>query len=140
MVLDKHWKIGINVSVHRELISHPVPATKTGQAYSRQYRATPSVLNILAMHLPGIFVRRHRPFAYKRGIGDVTTVSGLGCGERSYLWLTWNRKGMVLHSVLSTNTKQASPQSVRFHVNILQARTAVGSVMRFYRCIYSSVH
>ena len=36
--------------------------------------------------------------------------SGVTCGS------PWNRKGMVLRSVLSTNTKQASPQSVRFHV------------------------
>ena len=38
---------------------------------------------------------------------------------------------MVSLSVLSTNMKQVSPQSVRFHVNIQQARTAVGSAMRF---------
>ena len=36
--------------------------------------------------------------------------------ESIYLWLTrspWNRKGMVSFTVLSTNTKQALPQSVR---------------------------
>ena len=57
--------------------------------------------------------------------------SGVTCGS------PWNRKGMVLRSVVSTNTKQASPQSVRFHVNIRQGRTAVGSAMRFYRYIYT---
>ena len=43
--------------------------------------------------LPGIFVWRRRPFAYKRGVGDVTTVSGLSCGEWSYLWLTLEQEG-----------------------------------------------
>ena len=43
--------------------------------------------------LPSIFVRRRRPFAYKRGVGDVTTVSGLSCGEWSYLWLTLEQEG-----------------------------------------------
>ena len=60
--------------------------------------------------------------------------SGVTCGS------PWSRKGMVLRSVLSTNTKQASPQSIRFHVNIRQARTAFGSAVRFYRSIYSSVY
>ena len=27
------------------------------------------------------FAPRRRPFAYKRGVGDATTVSGLSCGE-----------------------------------------------------------
>ena len=37
--------------MYRELISRPVPATKTGKAYSRQYSATPSVWNITAIYL-----------------------------------------------------------------------------------------
>ena len=43
----------VNISSARygELILRPVPATKTGQAPSRQYRATPSVLNLLAVYL-----------------------------------------------------------------------------------------
>ena len=43
---DMLWKIGVNMpglSMYGELISHPVPATKTGQAPSRQYRAPPSI-------------------------------------------------------------------------------------------------
>ena len=39
-------KIGVNMpglSMDGELISHPVPATKVGQAPSRQHRATPSI-------------------------------------------------------------------------------------------------
>ena len=43
--------------------------------------------------LPGIFVGRRRPFAYKRGVSDVTTVSELSCGEWSYLWLTLEQEG-----------------------------------------------
>ena len=52
--LDMLWKIGVNMSglsMYGELISHPVPATKTGQAPSRQHRATPSIGNILAIYL-----------------------------------------------------------------------------------------
>ena len=37
--------------MYGELISRPVPSTKTGQAPSRQCRATPSVLNILVVYL-----------------------------------------------------------------------------------------
>ena len=43
---DMLWKIGVNMpglSMYGELILHPVPATKTGQAPSRQHRATPSL-------------------------------------------------------------------------------------------------
>ena len=50
--------------------------------------------------------------------------SGVTCGS------PWNRKGMVSRSVLSTNTKQASPERVRRHVKIQRARTVVGSAMR----------
>ena len=39
---DMLRKIGV-ISMYGELISHPVPATKTGQAHSRQYRATPRI-------------------------------------------------------------------------------------------------
>ena len=37
--------------MYGEFILRPVPATKTGQAPSRLYRATPSVLSILAVYL-----------------------------------------------------------------------------------------
>ena len=132
------WKIGVNMSMYRELIS-PVPATKTRQAPSWQYGATPSLWNILAVYLvsaSGIAdpsLTNEGSAMWLPSLGSAVG-SGVTCGS------PWNRKGMVLRSVLSTNTKQASPQSVRFHVNILQARTAVGSAMRFYQCIYSSVH
>ena len=39
------------LSMYRELISRSVPATKTGQAPSRQYRATSRIWNILAVYL-----------------------------------------------------------------------------------------
>ena len=62
---------------------------------------------------------------------------GSAVGSRFTCGSPWNRKGMVSLSVFSTNTKQASPQSVRFHVDIRQARTAVDSAMSFYRYIYN---
>lgn len=49
-------------------------------------------MKILAV-LPGIFVWRRQLFAYKRGVGDVTTIFELSLGERSYLWLTLEQKG-----------------------------------------------
>ena len=122
--------------MYGELISRPVPATKTGQAPSRQYKATPSVLNILAIYLvssSGVAdpsLTSEEPAMSLPSLGSAVG-SGVTCGSPR------NRKGMVLCSALSTNTKQASPQSVRFHVNIRQARTAVGSAMRFYRYISS---
>ena len=48
---DMLWKIGVNMpglSIYGELIS---PAMKTGQAPSRQYKATPSIWKILAIYL-----------------------------------------------------------------------------------------
>ena len=50
--------------------------------------------------------------------------SGVTCGS------PWNRKGMVSRSVLSTNTKQASPESTCWHVKVQRATTVVGSAMR----------
>ena len=87
-----------NMSTHLygELISRPVPATKTGQAPSRQYRVTPSVLNILAVYLVSL-----------PGLGSAVG-SGVTCSS------PWNKKGMVLPFVLSTNTKQASPRGSAF--------------------------
>ena len=44
-------KIGVNMpglSMDGELISRPVPATKTGQAPNTQHRAAPSIGNILS--------------------------------------------------------------------------------------------
>ena len=105
--------------MYGELISRPVPATKTGQAPSRQYRATQSVLNILAVYLVS-----------SSGVADPSLTSeesavplpslGSAVGSGVTCSSPWNRKGMVLRSVLSTNTKQAPPQSVSFHVNIRQ--------------------
>ena len=131
----------VSSTIYGELIciSRPVPATKTGQGPSRQYRTTPSVLNIQAVYLVS-----------SSGVADPSLTSegsamplpslGSAVGREVTCGSPWNRNEMVLHSVLSTNTKQASPQGVRFHVNIRQGRTAVGSAMRFYRYIYSSVH
>ena len=130
----------VSSSMYGELISRPVTATKTGQASSRQYRATPSVLNILAVYQVYIFVWRRHPFAYKRGVGDALPSLGSAVRSRFTCGSPCNRKGMVSFSVLSTNTKQASPQSVRFHANIQRAKTAVGSARRFYQYIYSSVY
>ena len=74
------------MDVHQctELISRPVPATKTGQAPSRQYRATPTVLNILAVYLVSYVAD---PSFTSEGPA-MSTVSGLSCGESIYLWLT----------------------------------------------------
>ena len=38
-----YGKLVLGISMYGELISRPVPATKTGQAPSRQYRAIPRV-------------------------------------------------------------------------------------------------
>ena len=75
------WKIGVNMpglSMYGELISRlvHVPVTKMEQAPSRQHRGTPSIRNISC--LPGNFVWHRRPFAYKRGVSDVTPVSSSG--------------------------------------------------------------
>ena len=106
---------------------------------SRQYRATPSVLNILAIYLVSSSDVADPSLTSEGSAMSLPSLgsavgSGVTCGS------PWNRKGMVLPSVLSTNAKQASPQGVLFHVNIRQARTAIGSAMRFYRYIYSSVY
>ena len=109
----------VNMSVHQrcgELISRPVPATKTGQALSRQYRATPSALNILGVYLvPSSGVAD--PSLTSEGSAMSLPSLGSAVGSRFTCGSPWNRKGMVSLSVLSTlNTKQASQQSVRFHV------------------------
>ena len=79
--------------MYGELISRPVPATKTGQAPSRQYRATPSVLNILAIYLVSSSDVAN-PLLTSEGSAMSPIVSGLSCGEWSYLWLAleqeWN--------------------------------------------------
>ena len=102
--------------MYGELISRPVPATKTGQAPSRQYRTTPSVLNILAVYLVSSSGVADPSLTSEESAMPLPSLgsavgSGVTCGS------PWNRKGMVLRSVLSTNTKQASPQSVHFYVN-----------------------
>ena len=106
--------------MYGELISRPVPATKTGQAPSRQYRATPSVLNILVVYLvssSGVAI----PSLTSEGSAMSPPSLGSAVGSRFTCGSPWNRKGMVSFSVLSTNRKQASPQSVHFHVNIRRA-------------------
>ena len=127
-----NWCKYVSSSMCGELISRPVPPTKTGQAPSRQYRATPSVLNILAIYLVS-----------SSGVADPSLTSegsamplpslGLAVGSGVTCGSLWNLKGMVLRSVLSTNTKQASPQSVRFLVNIRQGIGQLLAAMRFYR-------
>ena len=61
-----------------ELISHPVPPTKTGQAPNTQHRAAPSIGNILAGYLES-----SSGVADLSQVGDVTLVSsaGFSCGE-----------------------------------------------------------
>ena len=125
--------------MYGELTLRPVPATKTRQAPSRQYRATPSVLNIISSRLPGVFVQRRRPFAYKRGVGDASTVSGFSCGVWSYLWLTLKQKGHGIAFCTLHKYKTSITTELRYHVKDRQGRTAVGSAMRLYRYIYSSV-
>ena len=106
---------------------------QTGQAPSRQYRATPSVLNILAVYLVSSSGVTH-PSLTSKGLAMSLPSLGSAVGSRFTRGSPWNRKGMVSLSVLSTNTK---PQTVRFHADIRQARTAVDSTMRFYRYIYN---
>ena len=104
---------------------HPADSIDSHQAYLAAYLVSSSVVanpsltsEGLAMSLPSL----------APAVGSRFT-----CGS------PWNRKGMVSFSVLSTNTKQASPQSVRLHVYIRQARTAVDSAMRL-SITYSSVY
>ena len=104
MDVDTGYARCVNVSSSRygELILRPVPATKTGQAPSRQYRATPSVLHILAVYLVS-----------PSGVADPSLTSeGLvmslpsldsAVGSRFTCGSPWNRKGMVSLSVFSTN-------------------------------------
>ena len=88
---DTHWKIGINMSAHRELISRPVPATKTGQAPSRQYRATPSVLNILVVYLvPSSGVAD--PSLTSEGLAMPLPSLGSAVGSDVTCGSPWNRK------------------------------------------------
>ena len=134
-VIDAQY--GRGRRMYGELISRPVPATKTGQAYSRQ-RHTKRMKH--SSRLPGIFVWRRRPFATSEGSAMSLPSLGSAMGSGVTCGSPWNRKGMVSRSVLSTNTKQASPESVHRHVNIPRSRTVVGSAMRFYRYIYSSVY
>ena len=63
---------------------HPADSIEAHQAYENSSR------------LPGNFVWRRRLYAYKRGVGDVTTVFELSLGERSYLWLTLEQEGNVI--------------------------------------------
>ena len=68
------------------------------------------VLNILAVYLvssSGVA----DPFTYKRGVGDVTAISGLSCGEWSYLWLILEHEGngiafCTLHKYETTITTE----------------------------------
>ena len=66
---DMLRKIGVNMpglSMYGELISRPVPAMKTGQAPSRQYRATLRTWNILAVYLESSS-GCHRPIVVLNG-------------------------------------------------------------------------
>ena len=53
---ERRIRVGkyVSSSMYGELILRPILATKTGQAPSRQYRATPSVLNILGVADPSL--------------------------------------------------------------------------------------
>ena len=129
---------GFNVSssMYGELILRPVPATKTGQAYSRQYRATPSVWNILAVCLPGIFVWRRRQAR----------------GRRSHyrLWVQpWGVELPVAHSGTGREWYRIlySPQVRNKHhqgasAGMIQRAKTVNwlSYGMHYRYIYSSVY
>ena len=117
--------------------AHLASCTSHEDGTSRRYRATLSVLNILAVYLVS-----------SSGVADPLLTSewsamslqslGSAVGSRFTCGSPWNRKGMVSLSVLSTNTKQASPE--RPLHNIRQAKTGLGSAMRFYQYIYSSVY
>ena len=82
----------VNVSSSRygELISRPVPATKMGQAPSGQYRATPSVLNILAIYLvssSGVA----DPSLTSEGLAMSLPSLGSAVGSRFTCGSPWNR-------------------------------------------------
>ena len=61
------------LSMDGELISRPVPATKTGQAPNTQHRAAPSKGNILADYLESL-----SGIADLSRVGDVTRISSAG--------------------------------------------------------------
>ena len=70
-------KIGVNMpglSMDGELISRPVPATKTGQAPNTQHRAAPSIGNNFS--LTSWNLRLASPTFLR--VGDVTLVSSAG--------------------------------------------------------------
>ena len=121
-----------------QLISHPVPATKAGQAPSRQYRATPSVLNILAVYLvssSGVADPWSEGSAMSLSSLGSAVGSGVTCGS------PWNMNSIafcVLYSLQIRNKHHHRASA--FTVNIRQARIAVGSAVRCYQYIYSSVH
>ena len=79
------WGVGLDID--SRIILRPVPATRTGQAPSRQYRATPSVLNIISSRLPGVFVRHHDPSLTSEGLAmpvpslGSAVGSGVTCGS-----------------------------------------------------------
>ena len=62
------------------------------------------------------------PLALDSGVGSGVVASVAHPGTA--------RQCTVPRSVLSTHTKQAPPESVRWHVNIQQARSVVGSLRR----------
>ena len=103
---ERNWKpdtrcVNVSSSRYGELILRPVPATKTGQASSRQYRAIPSVLNILAVYLvssSGVT----DPSLTSEGLAMSLPSLGSAVGSRFTRGSPWNRKGMVSLSVLST--------------------------------------
>ena len=121
----------VSSSMYRELISRPMPATNTGQALSRRYRATPSVLNILPVCLvslsgvanPSLQARgrrcHYRLWAQLWGVE--LSVAHPGTGREWYC---------VLYPPQIRNKHYHRASA--FNVNIWRVRTAVGSAMRFY--------
>ena len=133
---DVLQKVGVNMpglSMDRELILHPVPATKTGEEPSRQHRATPRIWNILAVYLES-----------SSGVPDLSLTNEGSAMSLLSLVLDSAMGSKVNYSVAqpgtarqwyrilySTHTrKQVPPESVRWPVNIQQARLVVGSPKR----------
>ena len=136
----------VNMSVHQrcgELISRPVPATKTGQALSRQYRATPSALNILGVYLVPSSGVADPSLTSEGSALSLPSLGSAHGGESIYLWLTLEQEGngiafCTFHTEYETSITTERPLSCINNIR-RPARTAVGSAMRFYRYIYTWV-
>ena len=111
-----------------------IPATKTGQAPSRQLKATPSIWNVLAVYLEsssGVADPSLTSEGSVISLPPLALDSAVGSGVNASVAHLGTARQWYRVSVHSTHTKQAPPESesVRWHVNIQQAMS-VGSPRR----------